>query len=152
MTDLPPDDRVSLDRASVLLRFGITRPRRSVDALIERLERSDGPTWLDAALATGPLTGLGGPTAFARGTAPLESIHRAKDRGKELAAHAREPEERLAGLAGYFVAIAAALAHHGSAITTRPIDELAPMLLDLATVAPSPWTELFGRAALAARA
>jgi hypothetical protein len=82
------------------------------------------------------------------GRADLEALILAKEQCKE------PPEgpgvrASLVRQAGYFTAIAAALVHHGQRICGRPMEELTPILLDLASAAPQPWSDLYCRASKA---
>jgi hypothetical protein len=53
---------------------------------------------------------------------------------------------RLAGTAGYFLAVAAGLAWHGEYLSSRPREEISEVLMDLAAVTPGDWNELLVKA------
>jgi hypothetical protein len=136
--------------ASRLLQLGLSGPRRPVDALIDRLSQLDGHRWLESALTVGPASVFEDPeNALIHGRATLDQLKQMKDGGKSLMKQSRDRETRLIAIAGYFVAIAAAMAHYGNRICSREREELNPILLDLAAVAPNKWSELLSRAALA---
>lgn len=133
-------------RAARLLKLGRDEQRRAVDALLDDLA-AHAPARLEELLASGPAGTLGPPLeTFVAGGAGLAALADAKDRCK--VAPERDLRERLERLAGYFTAIAAALAHHRTRICSRSSEELEPILLDLAAATPSPWSELFSRATL----
>ena len=136
-----PDER----RAAKLLELGRIPPRRPVDLLLEDLA-THGPGRLEELLDSGPTRRLlGRPLqALAGGGASLAELAEAKNRCK--ATPQRGMRERLEHLAGYFTAVAAALVHHRTRITTRTREDLEPVLLDLPASTVSPWSELFGRA------
>lgn len=142
--DLSPSPSPDERRAARLLELGRTTPRRPVDLLLEDLA-AHGPGRLGELLASGPAAVLGPPLeALAGGRATLAQLAELKERCK--AAPERDLRKRLERLAGYFTAIAAAMAHHRKRITNRPGEDLEPVLLDLAATTESPWSELFARA------
>ena len=53
---------------------------------------------------------------------------------------------RLLGLAGYFLAIAAARVHHAASICSRSDAEVDDVLRDLVPALPDPWADLAARA------
>jgi hypothetical protein len=148
--DDEPDGLPRLDDATVrrFLELGLAGPRRPVDDLVERLERHDGESWMQAVLEKGP-PGLHGPATdlLVSGMATLEQLVSIKEKSKGLLRRDRETDVRLAGMLSYFLAIAAALVHHGAQISGRSREELTPVLLDLASATPSPWCELLAGAA-----
>lgn len=141
------------ERLSRLLALGIRGPGRPLDALLSRLSEPDASDWLRAAIETGPLGTLG-PRAegLYEGRATVEELAAVKEECKALLRASDCEESRLVSMLSYFLAVAAALVHHDTLISSRSRLELEPLLLDLAEVAPSPWPELLARAALAARA
>jgi hypothetical protein len=70
-----------------------------------------------------------------------------KDECKQTFRNGRELDPVLFAVAGYFLAIASALLHHRTAISTQPVRELRPLLIELATALPDPWSSLASRAA-----
>ena len=147
--NLSPDD-LPVDRAGRLLALGLGGGTHPLEMLVERLEANDGSEWLATRLAGGACAGLGRPRPLFTGPdTNLDTLRRIKDRSKELATHAKDPDERLGGIAAYFLAIAAAARHHDTMISSQNEAELASQLLDLATVMPSPYTELLGAVAVA---
>jgi len=142
----PPTD---LEEHAVtrLLELGLAEPRRPVDALIDRLGAADGMAWFTRFLASGPLAETGdAESAILDGAAQLDQLGAIKERSKELLADAIAEDDRLAGLAGYFLTIAAGLAHHGANLSSRSLADLRPVLLDLASVCPEAWSRLLTRA------
>ena len=138
--------------ASTLLRLGLDQ-HRPVDRLIDRLSEADGGSWLESALSWGPMQGHCSPRdLLLAGGADLELLKRIKERGKAMVKSAVSNDEQLAGLAGYFFAVAAALRWHGRLIANRARGEVAEILLDLAAVAPQPYQDLLGRAMSALQA
>jgi hypothetical protein len=139
----------SFETASKLLRLGMSRPRRPVDDLIDRLGASDGARWLDSVLEAAPLADLGVPASwFATGAPTLDELNAVKERSKDIVRSGPDKETRLAGIAGYFLSIAVALRIHGELITGRRRDEVDAVLLDLAEAAPSPFNDLLSAATL----
>jgi hypothetical protein len=142
-------EHLTVEKATVFLRLGLEGPRRPVDDLIDRLRRSSGGSWLNDALQAGPLKGQGSASELLiDGKATIAQLIAIKDRSKALVKEAVAGELRLAGIAGYFLSIAAGLQHHGKLITTRDHDQLAEILLDLAEAAPEPFKGLLSHAAV----
>lgn len=142
----PPTD-LEEHAVSRLFELGLAEPRRPVDALIDRLGASDGMAWFTRFLASGPLGETGdADAAILHGAANLDQLGAIKERSKELLADAIAEDDRLAGLAGYFFTIAAGLVHHGSNLSSRSLADLRPVLLDLASACPEPWSGLLTRA------
>jgi len=136
-------------RTARLLELGRTPPRRAVDLLIEDLHDHQDSNHLEDLLATSPLRALGPlREALIQGSADLEALILAKEQCKRPATGAglRGSLERQAG---YFTTIAAALVHHDRLICGKSMEELAPILLDLASAAPQPWSDLFCQATTA---
>jgi hypothetical protein len=174
---IPESEHMTTATASVFLRLGMSGPRRPVDDLIDRLRQPDGGAWLIKALENGSLNGLGSAASLlGQGEITIEQCVKVKERSKAMVAsdrHSREggnPEAarvpqgpdarlrghdetghdaRLAGIAGYFLSIAAGLRFHDVLLTTRERTKLAETWLDLAEVAPEPFSTLLSEAALA---
>lgn len=136
-------------QATRLLKLGISGPKRRVDPLIDRLRSSAGKAWFAGIFKKAPFATLADPVdRLAEGRATLDEIVAFKDAAKHAVTKATGSDTELAGVAAYYMAIAAALAHHGSLISSVNRPELDAVLLDLAEVLPSPWSELASRAAL----
>ena len=133
-------------RTARLLELGRTPPRRAVDLLIEDLHDHQGSNHLEELLTTSPLRSMGPlRECLIEGSADLEALIQAKEQCKQ------PPEgpglrTSLERQACYFTTIAAALVHHHRRICSRPMEELTPILLDLAGAAPQPWSDLFCQA------
>jgi hypothetical protein len=84
---------------------------------------------------------------FCGGRAEMAVLEQIRTTAKRLAKSPAESDEHLAGIAAYFLVIAAALHQYGSTLTDRPNIEIAAILLDLATAAPEPYSTLLGKAA-----
>lgn len=152
----PDSSTISASQASVFLKLGITGPRRPVDDVIDQLRKDRSGQWLTGALQGGPIAALGSASGgasaadlLANGKATLEQCSAIKEKSKKIVKHAVSPQERLGGIAGYFISIAAGLRHHDVLLTTHDREELAGILLDLAEVAPEPYATLLSEAALA---
>lgn len=142
-------DRRDLDPKTTarLLELGLSGPRKPADDLLERLERKEGRRWFsDRVLAGISEGGFENPDRLAPGEATLEELIALKDWSKGEVSGS-SGDRRLAGLAGYFLAVAAALVHYQKLICGRTRGELDPVLFDLATAVPSPWDDLFVKAA-----
>lgn len=144
---------IGLQRATSLLQMGLAGTRRPVDELIERLSESDGTGWFRAAIKRGPFgvrvaASIKQSDKGAERVPDLETLIAAKQESKQLLHRAADKDAWLVGLASYLLAIASAAVHHKSVISATPAEELSGSLLDLATVAPEPWSDLLGRAAL----
>lgn len=134
-----------------LLQLGLAGPRRPVDALVDRLSMPDGASWFTQSLQRHPLKNIGDAEAtLVHGRADLVALERLKEASKRLLHDAINENDRLTGLAGYFLAVAAALRHHNRIICSRSAEELHSVMLDLAAVAPAPWSDLLSAAALKA--
>ncbi|MFM9957850.1 MAG: hypothetical protein ACKVZJ_07220 [Phycisphaerales bacterium] len=140
--------------AARLLNLGIRGPIRPVDRLVERLRNGDRQRWVEGVLAEIEraiqpgardllLTGRHGASA------PLELLRHIKERCKKQAARAEPGKEPLEPMLGYFLAVAAALAHHNALISSVSRSEIDGVLLDLACELPDPWVDLLCRATLA---
>ena len=139
-------DPGSLDGNSVtnFLQLGIEQKNRPVDRLIERLQQTDGETWLHSALKNSPdswfLSLEGSPDA-----AELEEF---KQQAKVTFAEADEANTRLAGLLQYLFVIAAGLNYQGALLSSQPASEISATLLDLAVALPAPWNDFIAEAAM----
>lgn len=139
---------------SRLLALGLRGPRRPVDSLLDRLAESDGPAWIEHAirgLDTPDAAGGSVRTLLLDGnhiSGSLLQLITLKDRCKKAASGSRGGLPPAEPLLGYFFAIAAALAHHATPISSMPRADIDGVLLDLASVTPEPWTELLCRATL----
>ncbi len=140
---------MGLHRATSLLQMVLAGTRRPVDDLIERLSETDGSAWFRAAIKRSPFGTRVAQSIKTSDAAPdLETLIAAKQDSKQVLHRAADRDAWLVGLAGYLLAIASAAVHHGAVISSTSSHELAGSLLDLATVAPEPWSDLLGRAAL----
>lgn len=133
-----------------LLALGRERDLRPVAGLVDRLGHTDGATWFAQSVLDAIVAPWGRPDELAAGAStPLERLRDLKDRGHALIERSDTFEDRLAGVAAYFLAVAAALVQHGERITRRDRARLDPMLLDLAAAMPEPWSGLLSQAAVA---
>ncbi|MCI0365895.1 MAG: hypothetical protein L0Y44_00035 [Phycisphaerales bacterium] len=147
-----PQD-MSMEKASLFLRLGMSAPRRPVDDLIDRLNQPDGKRWLPGALEDGPMRGMGTPLdLLVNGKATVQQCMLIKDHSKVFVRKAMDNEAKMAGIAGYFLAIAAGLRHHGVLLTARERAGLRDILLDLAEALAEPYRALVSQAALSAPA
>lgn len=98
---------------------------RPIDAVLDRLTGPGGQAWLSDALQR-----LGGDvrTRLVDG-GPVESFAALKEQAKVLGN--RGCESALAGRLGYFLTIAAALAHHNRLISSRSGGDIQPILVEL---------------------
>lgn len=142
--------KLDSSQATRLLKLGLSGPKRRVDPLLERLRSSAGKSWFAGMLKRPPFAGLGAPLAMlVEGQASLEQLVAFKDAAKQVVTTAGGADAELAGVAAYYLAIAAAITHHNSLISSVNRTELDTVLLDMAEVMPSPWSELASKAALA---
>jgi hypothetical protein len=149
---LPDEALQNRETISRLLQLGITGPRRPVDALVERLSAADGAAYFKQMLARAPIKNLGDPeVALVHGRCDEVALDRLKEASKRLLQDAINDTDRLAGLAGYFFSVAAALVHQDRNITSRSTQELHEVLLELASVSPGAWARFLGAAAIKAR-
>lgn len=133
-----------------LLRLGIVGPRRNADRLLERLEAGDGAQWLARCLAGAPFTDIGDPTeGLARGGANVEQLNALKDKGKRLMANDSNDADVALGLLAYFLSVAAGLVHHRAWLSSQPARAIGEILGEMASLTPTPWSELLGKAAYA---
>ncbi len=148
----PDFSNLGEDHVSSLLRLALEDGRRPVDDLIDRLGQPDGPAWLVGTIDALSIFSHEALTQqLVEGQATLEQLVAIKDESKSTVGRGEDSGSRLVAMWVYFVTVAAALMHYGALICSRDRDELDPILLDLAVVAPPPWSELLGRATLAPR-
>lgn len=147
-------DDLGEDQARRLLQMGMVRPFRPVDTLIERLGAPGGAEWfrkaLDGAPFTTPFAGnadlaLSGGYPLLSGRVMLNQLIGLKEAAKSQARD-NDRDLRLTARAGYDLAIAAALAHHGRIITGQKRSDLMLTLTDLADALPEPWAGLVHKA------
>lgn len=142
-------------QAARLLKMGISGPRRSVDDLITRLEAPDSEFFFRSLMRTGLLTTIprtaagAGADALCKPGLTIEQLTEVKDQSKNQAATSKSRDDYLAGVAAYYLSIAAALAHHGRLISATNRREMNDALLDLAASVPEPWADLLAQGALA---
>lgn len=149
---LPNESLQNRETVSRLLQLGISGPRRPVDALVERLSAADGVAYFRQMIGRAPIKNLGDPeVALVHGRCDEVAVDRLKEASKRLLQDAINDTDRLAGLAGYFFAVAAALLHQDRNITSRSTQELHEVLLELASVSPPVWARFLGAAAVKAR-
>jgi len=111
-------------------------------------KQADGAAWLQACFARPPFAPLVDAGARLRyGSLALAELRALKDRAKAGFAPGQPHDSRLASIAAYFLAIAAALSHHQRCITSQPLVELRALLIDLATSVAEPWSSLLSEAA-----
>jgi DNA-directed RNA polymerase specialized sigma24 family protein len=123
------------------------RRPRPVDELVSRLEESgeaDGVLAHLAARLSMPAAQL--EEKIAGGKASLDELIALKERCKRLHKEGGD-DNRLAGLAGYHLAVGAALRHHRSYISSQPRVEFDLLLLRLADCLPEPWRKVLREAA-----
>jgi hypothetical protein len=141
-------DNISEEQASLMLKLGLPGPRNAADDLVNFLESLEGPAWAARVIEEPPFNANRAATAsLFTSKVPLESLQALKEAGKEMVKRPTTRSVYLAGLAAYYLAIASALLHHGQVITRTPRAELNQILIELASVAPAPWRELFVAAA-----
>ncbi|MEQ8766796.1 MAG: hypothetical protein RL885_22980 [Planctomycetota bacterium] len=135
-------------RISRLLRLGLEKEEGPARGLIQRLSGPKGAARFRELIHRPPFD-LSVTTGLLDGSLDLPALDRLKEKDKVLFSSGDDSELRLTGMAAYFLAIAGALAHHGQNICSRPREEVDRLMLDLAEVAPEPWSELLARAAMA---
>ena len=129
-----------------LLSLGLGGPSRPVARLLTRLAADDGRRWFESALARLPLGGANPRAFFLESRPGLDRLESLKSGSKRLANG--DDEDTLAGSLGYLLATAWAMDLHGRFISTRPTEEVAGALLDLAQILGEPWEATLARAAL----
>lgn len=144
-----PDLAISQEETSRLIRMATESMGRPVHRLIDRLTLVDGPDWFRRMLAEGPVARLGdAEDQLVRGKATLGELVQLKQASKQQFKRRADSQDRLYGMAGYFLSVAAALRHHGKNICSRPRTELEDTLLDLAAAVPEPWESFLSATAL----
>ncbi len=138
-------------QASRLLSSVLGGERRAqkhpAEALLEELRRPHAPEWFGKVFAAS----LGMEPARAeelllRGAADLETLVAMKDAGKRARPPADGSDAPAIPTLAYFLAHAAALAHHKTFIGKEEKRRYLAVLQELADVVPSPWAELFSKA------
>ena len=136
-------------RANRLLGVGLGGDPRPVDELIGYLSSGIAAKWLEFALDHGPMKEIGPAREYLLdGRATADQMRLAKNQSKRLLKKATTSQERLAAMAGYFISIAASLAHHRVVSSDRPYADIRNVLIDLATALPEPWSDMLGRATI----
>jgi hypothetical protein len=128
---------------SGLLHLGL---RGTATPIIERLRSKDGETWLLSSLrqvlgspGDAPERWLLDPET------PSDRLSELKDKAKGVfrtAEKGGDGEGSLRARLGYFLTIAANLAHHGVLDSGQPAENVRDALLDLAGALPPPWDDL----------
>ncbi len=138
---------ISSLHVSRLLELGFSREREPIDGLITRLRGPDGAVWLRDALLTGRLGPASDLEALATPAGASISVLRSiKDRANALLKDPKDSAALHAGMAGYFLAIAASLGQHGQMLTQQPREKIEPILRKLSNAASEPWASVFRRA------
>ncbi len=141
-------DDISPQRASSMLRLSLHGPRNAADDLVEHLESQDSIKWLTDVWAVPPLSRFTcNSEGLLAGQASLALLNTLKDQGKEMVKRPLDRAGYMTGLTVYYIAIASALTHHGASITRTPREELKQILIEIASVCPAKWRELFEQAA-----
>lgn len=138
------------DRAGALLRLGLSRARRGVDDVADRMRAANGPEWLGRTLRALP---SGSPTEaealLTGGRASLEQLQTWKENHKAAMTAPGSSDDRNAAILLYYLCVSAARTAHGATITGQPAADLSEALIDLAAAMPEPWSTLLARAGLA---
>ena len=142
-------DNFAVDRrAWALLGMALPETVTPVERLVDRLLSVQGPQWFERGLAEmliprAQLT----RRALLDGSADLPGLKALKDAAKSHRRDSRGVEEmELLGVAGYFVALAAALDAHARLLTARPPGDVTRAFGQLLEALPSDWAGLFERA------
>ena len=119
----------------------LARPERTVDKLLFKLREPGGESWVLGELRSRfaidrPLERL------VSGEVSLERLIEIKEQSKRIFQPRDFKEAILAGVAGYFLSVAAALTHYGTLISTQGRDRVDPVLVDLERALSRPWREL----------
>lgn len=138
---------VSAAQATALLKYGMERRPRPVDAVIERLRESGSATWLDRRMREvlrGSIPGstLEGADLLAGGLSrgDLELV---KSWCKKAVARCpAESDESRGALLVYFLVLASASVHLRVRLTERAPEEVGESLVDLAEALPPAWAGL----------
>ena len=134
--------------AASLVPVALVGRHRPIDRALDRLEADDGARLFARLAALPPIADAAPDAAAFVGFPPgLETLERLKARSKRILGSPHDADERDRAVLGYFIAVAAALSAHGRLISSQPIASIEPVLLDLAELAPEPWSRLFAEAA-----
>ncbi|HNQ22819.1 MAG TPA: hypothetical protein PKK06_06980 [Phycisphaerae bacterium] len=138
--------------ASRLLRLGLSESDQPVDLLLERVQAAEGARWFASAVTAvfGESAGRPGAELLSPATT-LARLRLWKRQCTALAEQAADQDSWLQAMLGYFLAVAAALAHHQAMITDRPPGEAQATLAKLAAAVPLPWSNLLSQASRNAR-
>lgn len=137
------------ERAGALLRMGLSKPRRGIDDVADRLQALDGPEWLERAVGTLPVrSGSNAADLLAAGRVSLEDLQAWKENYKASMTAPGSPDDRSAAILMYYLCLAAARTAHSQSITSQPPEEVAEAMIDLAAAIPEPWSTLLARAGL----
>ena len=128
------------EEATRLLEVALSGARAPHGGLVERIEAQGGAQWFLGALSELPLDAPRTAEDLLHGHLPIEEMRTLKERCKRERARSRGDRE-LAALLGYYLSQAAALISHGKGIGSAPQEELCEALLELASVAPAPWSD-----------
>ncbi len=142
-----PSTALDTDQASRMLRLGIHGPPRPINKLLDRLASDDGEAWLSKILSDDSMACLASlPSAVESNDVTLEALTAVKEACKSTAIRMNTPGASLQAMVGYFFSVTAALALFRTNISSLGTEELKPILIDLASVAPPYWSALFERA------
>ncbi len=144
-----PSRHITAKDATRLLRLGLAGPRRPIDPALDLMRDEAGQEWFRTALSRGPVGQEGDPEALLlRGEADLDRLRALKDRCKRLLNAVPDEREKAGIVVAYFLVLAAAIAHHGTSISSRARSEVDPVLIDIADLAPEPWRAMLLSAAV----
>ena len=134
-------------KAGDLLQLVLARSRNVAEELVLVLSGAEGGPRFGALLDHAWAGRAGAPEEkLAAGGATLDELRELKAAAKALFWKGSDRDERVAAALAYFLALAAALAHHGALITGEDREDLARVFTDLAALSPAPWPDLFVRA------
>lgn len=135
--------------AGRFLEMGLGDTGRPIDLLLDRLAETDGREWFTNTLRAVYASAELDTDGIAGGTVPdLQALKRIKSDAKKRVASVGDSRGQLSAMLGYFVTVGLALAFHGERICSRKRGELDPILLDLASACPEPWSDFLSRATL----
>jgi len=142
------DSDLAPARAHRLLTLGLTVSSRPVDIVLDRLNEPDAASWLNATLDAAE-TALDQPLrpALRAGDGGVEALIAIKDGAKASLSGETKDGDPAAGVLLYFLAVAAAQAHHGVLISSQPKNEVAETLGELAAALPEAWSRVCDQAA-----
>ena len=146
---LPDDGYSDLNETTARSLLKLTLPGQSLaDELVARLKSPTGAQWLQETIQRGCGIGMSSlEEKCFQGTASVEDLKALKDVSKACLSRTSLYEEELAITLAYFLAIAAAWAHHGARISNQGLRDQRQVLLRIAAVAPPPRSGLFSGAA-----